>query len=319
MLAKEHPPPQETEPAVFSTVIVGYDGSAQALDALALGQDLCERHGGMLLPACAYPFEPRFDEEQAMGERSRGARLTAEEQLRDVRAQLPDRLMVETRAVPSTSVAHALTELAEEEAADLIVVGSTAHARDRRLGVGDVATRLLHGSPCAVAVAPPGYWIGLHHLGVAYDGSPESEQALDAAYRIATELHASVTIYSVVVTPRFGPGALPAGHRAEAIDDRIAQQARDRLTDAALRAPAPLLPDTRLLEGPPVEAISQAAADAVDLLVMGSRGYGPVRRAVLGSVSAGLVHAATVPVLVTPRGAAHRHTTGSARFAVSVA
>jgi hypothetical protein len=66
------------ESAMFSTVIVGYDGSAHARDALALGQQLCESHGGMLVLACAYPFEPLFDEELAMGERNRAARMGAE-------------------------------------------------------------------------------------------------------------------------------------------------------------------------------------------------------------------------------------------------
>ena len=126
-----------------------------------------------------------------------------------------------------------------------------------------------------------------------------------------------MTIYSVAAVPRLGHGVLPAGQRAEAITERIAEQARDRLTDAALRAPAPLVPSTQLLEGAPVQAITQAAAGVVDLLVMGSRSYGPVRRAVLGSVSAGLVHATAMPVLVTPRGAA-RHA-GAGRLAVTVA
>ena len=48
---------------MFSTVIIGFDGSAHAQDALALGKDLCERHGGMLLPTCAFPFDPLLDEE----------------------------------------------------------------------------------------------------------------------------------------------------------------------------------------------------------------------------------------------------------------
>jgi nucleotide-binding universal stress UspA family protein len=287
------------EPAVFSTVIVGYDGSVQAQDALALGQDLCEREGGMLMPVCAFPSDPHLDHRSAVTAPPGVALRAAEEALQQARAQLDGTLLVETRAVQSSSVPRALTELAEDEAADLVVVGSTAG--EHRFG--DVATRLLHGSPCAVAVAPPGYRgrRGIHRVGVAYDGSPEAELALDAAYRIATLRHAAVTIYSVATAPG-------------------SEQARDRLTDAALRAPAPLVPDAELLEGPPVETITLAAAVAVDVLVMGSRGYGPVRRAVLGSVSAGLVHASAVPVIVTPRGAA-RHRAGArpGRLAVTVA
>jgi nucleotide-binding universal stress UspA family protein len=305
------------ESAMFSTVIVGYDGSAHARDALALGQQLCESHGGMLVLACAYPFEPLFDEELAMGERNRAARMGAERLLGAARGDVTGTFLVEGRAVPSTSVAHALTELAEEEAADLLVIGSTAHAPARRIGLGDVAMRLLHGSPCAVAVAPPGFRraAALHHLGVAYDGSPEAEDALDVAYRIAREQHAGVTIYSVADVPTFGPGA--PGDRVAVIDEQVVEKTRDRVTDAALRAPAPLVPETCVLEGSPAETISEAAEGVIDLLVMGSRGYGPIRRAVLGSVSERLVHAAAVPVLVTPRSAArHRR---AQRPAVSLA
>ena len=48
--------------------------------------------------------------------------------------------------------------------------------------------------------------------------------------------------------------------------------------------------------------LDAAVADRVDLLVLGSRGYGPVRGTLLGSVSVAVVRAAPVPVLVVPRG-----------------
>jgi nucleotide-binding universal stress UspA family protein len=268
---------------VFSTVIVGFDGSERGSDALALARALCDRHGGALLLACVYPYEPLFDEELAMGERSRAARLEAEELLAGARAELHG-VGVACCALPGTSVARALTELAEDEGADLVVVGS-AHRAHRRVGLGDVALRLLHGSPCAVAVAPPDFRARgeLRRVGVAYDGSPEAETALDAGYRIAEELHAGVTIYSA--------------HEAHA------ERARDLVTVAALRAPGTLVPEACVLEGPPAAAIIGAARGVTDLLVMGSRGYGPIRRALLGSVSEDLVHAAAVPVLVMPRAA----------------
>jgi nucleotide-binding universal stress UspA family protein len=268
---------------LFSTVIVGFDGSERGYDALALARTLCNPQGGTLLLACAYPYEPLFDEELAMGERSRAARLEAEELLAAARADLRD-VPVECCALPCTAVARALTEFAEDEGADLVVIGST-HRAHRRVGLGNVALRLLHGSPCAVAVAPPDYHApsGLRRVGIAYDGSPEAETALDAGYRIAEDLHAGVTIYSA--------------HEANA------DRARDRVAMAALHAPGILVPETRVLEGPPAEVISQAISGVIDLLVMGSRGYRPIRRALLGSVSEGLVRAATVPVLVMPRSA----------------
>ena len=51
----------------------------------------------------------------------------------------------------------------------------------------------------------------------------------------------------------------------------------------------------------------EEARDALlDLLVIGSRGYGPVRRTLLGGVSAEVTRTSACPVLVVPRGAAAR-------------
>jgi nucleotide-binding universal stress UspA family protein len=58
----------------------------------------------------------------------------------------------------------------------------------------------------------------------------------------------------------------------------------------------------RALAGAPGPTIAAACEEAgADLLVAGSRGYGPVMRVLLGSVSTQLVHTAPCPVLVVPR------------------
>jgi nucleotide-binding universal stress UspA family protein len=53
----------------------------------------------------------------------------------------------------------------------------------------------------------------------------------------------------------------------------------------------------------PIVGALAAGSEAWDLLVCGSRGYGPVRSVLLGSVSRGLTHAAHCPLLVLTRGA----------------
>jgi len=56
-----------------------------------------------------------------------------------------------------------------------------------------------------------------------------------------------------------------------------------------------------LVQGPTVEKIlSEAASLEADLIVMGSHGRGAVGRALLGSVSAGVLHAARCPVTILP-------------------
>ena len=58
--------------------------------------------------------------------------------------------------------------------------------------------------------------------------------------------------------------------------------------------------DGRVTVGPPADELL-AFADEVDLLVVGSRRHGPLRRLLLGSTSAYLARTAPCPLLVLPR------------------
>ena len=55
-----------------------------------------------------------------------------------------------------------------------------------------------------------------------------------------------------------------------------------------------------MIEGKAADVLVEATAD-FDLLVLGSRGYGPLKRVLLGGVSAKVVDEAACPVLVVPR------------------
>jgi nucleotide-binding universal stress UspA family protein len=74
------------------------------------------------------------------------------------------------------------------------------------------------------------------------------------------------------------------------------------LEQALARVPEALGAKRRMLEGDPADAVAGATQD-VDLLLVGSRAYGPLRRALLGSVSARLMRSSPCPVLVLPRDA----------------
>jgi nucleotide-binding universal stress UspA family protein len=215
--------------------------------------------------------------------------------LADARAAIPAGIRVELRTPPASSAARGLTELAEDERADLITIGS-AHgaAADGRIGLARTAGRLLQGGPCAVAVAPPGLRERgpFRHVGVALDGSPESASALAAAYAIARGASSAMTLYSAVDAMND-----PLGEQ----DPYVRLAIQERLDSAADSAPEGLNPRTELLYGAPGRVIAEACDGVVDLLVCGSRGYGPVQRALLGSVSEELIARARQPVLVVPR------------------
>ena len=72
-----------------------------------------------------------------------------------------------------------------------------------------------------------------------------------------------------------------------------------------------------LRQGSPADELRDEAEDA-DLLVMGSRGYGPLRAVLLGSVSSGVVRSAPCPVLVIPRSATTKRDERRAGAAVAM-
>ena len=173
--------------------------------------------------------------------------------------------------------------------------------------LGSVGTRLLHGAPCGVAVAPVGYaeTVGraIRVVAVAYDASPESRTAVLEAASLATAAGAALRIIAVADTATVGSAVAIAW----AAYDELVRAQRDHLetkVDQLIsELPSELNPSARIAVGNPVSVILLEADQGADLLVVGSRGYGALRRVMLGSVSAELMRSAPCPVLVMPRGA----------------
>jgi nucleotide-binding universal stress UspA family protein len=285
---------------MFRKIVVGLDDPDRGGEAIALGEALCDPRRGTLLLTAAYSPAPV---PSAPLVTVTDLREPTEASLAEARATLEPQLPVRTFAVPSAP-ARALIDTAERERADLVVVGSSHRGTLGRVLPGTTGEQLLHGAPCAVAIAPHGYHGGeIRHIGVAYDGSPEAEAALRAAEALAVELDAALTVYCVVEPASATGSMIAAGTGAEWPSVTAKQHARQLLYYVADHAPGGLKPETLLLHGHAAEQITRRAAGRVDLLFAGSRGYGPLRRAMLGSVSGALVRDATCPVVITPRSA----------------
>jgi len=287
---------------MFRKVIVGYDGSESAQDALALAGRLRD-HAGELLLAGIYPVHQLAGRLPALRVAAEAHAETTEVMLAAAAEALVGEESV-TQAIGSASPARGLAELTERESPDLLVIGSSRHAAEGRVRLGRVAQRLLHGAPCPVAVAPRGLHEteDLHHIGVAYDGSAEAEAALELGFHLAADQHAALTLYCAVA-PDHGvpPLHLGASEVAAAARD-VHDWARGLLRAAADRAPAGVNPETLLLEGSPAQAITERADRVLDVLLVGARSYGFAHRVLLGSESEGLLNRATFPVIVVPRG-----------------
>jgi nucleotide-binding universal stress UspA family protein len=134
---------------------------------------------------------------------------------------------------------------------------------------------------------------------VAVDGSADSDQALAQAIDLAEGEHASLTILTALATPPpaayFGGGAAAAASLARGAES----EAESILRESVTRVPDDLPVHTVLSREPVRTAmLERIKAGQHDLVVMGSRGRGAVRSALLGSVSHHVLHHSDVPVLI---------------------
>lgn len=284
-------------PKIF---VAGYEGTPSSKAAVDLAVRLAEPIGARVITVTGYetPFP-------SLG---RGASATADAMLAEESRHAASAILTDIhvpgveRVTQPGSPARALCTVAENEGADLIVVGATQRGRLGRIVPGSTAEQLLHGAPCAIAVAPAEQLSrGIRVVAVAYDGEAESTEALAEAESIARAHGAELRILTVDEPPR------------AAIDEAVLtahDHARERLqaeiSGITKRLAPSLQASAHVLTGRAGETLVAACEDDIDLLVAGSRCYGPLRGALVGSVSRHLVDHAVCPVLIVPRGVSAR-------------
>lgn len=248
-------------------IVVGIDETRHRRDALGLAQALLGSRAGELHVAYSHPYAV--------------PRLVAQRHVRDSVAALH---------VPATchlfvgiSAAEVLHDLARDLDAELIVVGSSHHGKVGRVLLGDGGACTVHHAPCPVALAPSGWRTArtIETIGVAYDGSPESRQAVERVESIARGLRAPIRLVCVV-----DPAADGEPRARETLQPML-----DLLGDRG---------DCEIRTGDVVEEL-RAASGNVDLLVVGSRGRGPLQRVFAGSTSMAMLREAACPVMIVPR------------------
>jgi len=284
---------------MLKTIVAGVDGREGGRDALALAGRLALLAGGELVAVRALPF----DAYAGRGGGPQHSALADAEAQRQVEHDLAEAgLTARTRLIVDTSPARALHRMAEALDADVIVVGSTRHGAVGGVFAGDDAAATLHASSCAVAVAPRGLadeeWTPVSRIGVGLDASAEAHQALALAVALATDCGASLVVRTVVPAPI--ADADVTAYDADWLE-RSKEAARQQL-DGAL-ADVTVEVSGRVAVGTPVDELVELSR-TVDLLVVGSQAWGPVRRTLMGSTAAKLMRKAHCPVLVLPRGAA---------------
>jgi len=275
---------------MFTNVLVGIDGGPHGRDAAALASVLVARdgtitlvhvHPGALRPSTA--ITPGLAREEQAG---------SLELLDRERTELG--VAAELASVLATSPGRGLHEEAERRHADLLVVGSCSHGLPGRVLLGSDARAAINGASCAVAVAAREFSKRspvIDSIAIGYDGSPESEAALSAARELSAASGAKIIAMESVAPQVYGPIGLGA---------TIVDNTEVLLEEAELRLDALAGVERRAVRGIAGEELAILSGQ-VDLIVVGSRGYGPVRRIVLGSTSNYLERHARCSLLVVPR------------------
>lgn len=282
--------------------VAGYEESDASRAALRFATHLAESTGAEVIAASVYTDMRRPDSRETTADRplaelADDAKAGAEGVL--ATADVPD---VIYSAVGGSSPAAGLHQLAEDQRASLLVVGVTHRGSLGRVVPGSVGERLLQGAPCPVAVVPHS-WHGapVRTVAVAYDQNAESQAALHAGESLAGHLRARLILLAVHEPLMASAGAeVPVS--AAGLNSELEKGLASAVQVVADGLSPGLHAQARVLTGLAGSSLVEACADGIDLLITGSRGYGPLRSVMLGGVSRHVVDHAPCPVIVIPRG-----------------
>jgi nucleotide-binding universal stress UspA family protein len=289
-------------------ILVGYDPRADDRAPVRFGVTAARLTGAPLIIASVCAKGSEWDRFSGQLEHDLVTEPTrALEQLRTEFAG--DGRTAACRVVESVSAARGLHEAAEAEDAGLLVVGSTRRATLGRVLPGSTADRLAHGAPCPIAVVPA-HWQGTDRLatiGVAYVDTPEGREALRGAHALARRASAVLRVLTVVkvhlemyrdIEPQI------AARRGKTLE-HVEGEHRAVAESAARAAVAELGGAVEVEVDAFVDDVAETlirVSEHLDLLVCGSRGYGPLHAVLLGGVSRRVAAEAYCPVIILPRG-----------------
>lgn len=209
------------------------------------------------------------------------------EACRSLADAVPHDVPAEVDTITSTSMARAFHDLATRHDAQLLVIAHEDRGALARALEGDRSAEAVFTAPCGVAVATGMAPSLPRRIGVAWDRSPETAEALEWAVQLAERTGGSIELLHFLDSVK-GEALERDAIEAELERLRVAIQPR---ADAV----------TMVAWGDPARLFAQLGQN-LDLLVLGSRRLGPVRRAFAGSMSALALHHAPCAVVVLPRG-----------------
>jgi nucleotide-binding universal stress UspA family protein len=284
-------------------VLIATDGSADALDAVHWARELplAPDTSYLVISVVAPPVLPALPESEDSPRKLwlLGARAAVD----DACAALGAGVRAEGRVVEGEA-RDAIVTTARTWGADLIVVGARGLSAVKEFLLGSVSAEVARHAPCPVLVCK-GTPRPVRTITIAHDGSEGARAAMAAVTGWPLPSSTRLRVIGVAEPVRYpatAPGILAGRlHAAVASAEAERRNALERtlVTDAeGVRSGLPAV-DIKVTVGPPArDVVEDAAVTDTDLLVVGARGLGAMKRLLLGSVSEAVLRHATCPVLV---------------------
>jgi nucleotide-binding universal stress UspA family protein len=283
----------------MSRIVVGVDGSAgadRALDWAVAEAELREAEIDLVL---GFVLQVR---RAALATSSRDIAEATMDALIERNADALGRIAWKSEVVPLLGRPYADAVLEESDDADLIVVGSRGLGGFKELLLGSTSHRVAAHATCPVAVIRGDSGTQPTSVVVGVDGSQAALRALRWALGEAALRGVDLTLVHGFALP---DAALLSGVATPEQIESTRSQARttaDRVVEESLAAvdvPDGVTVTSRIVAGTAAGAVL-AYATSADLIVLGTRGFGRVRRALVGSTSHQVLHHAPGHVVVVP-------------------
>ena len=286
----------------MNRVVVGLDGSPTATAATRWAAQVAERSGWTVQAIWAWQYPaatilpigradlPNPEEvERRLGEQAR-------ELLEETLGDLAERVTLQFRRGPAAAaLLHAVGD-----GARMAVVGSRGLGGFEGMLLGSVSRQLVEHAPCPVTILRDEHAVGgegVGHVVVGIDGSTGAGRAMAYAGELARAVGADLTVASAVSPSDLVQANQEQPHAGLDEHRKRVWEWTEPLRESGIEH------DLAVVDGDARTALLDLAGErGADLLVVGSRGLGPVGKLLLGSVASSLVKHARLPVTVVPSG-----------------
>lgn len=296
---------------MYDRIMIPVDGSDEATHAARRGLEL-----GRVFDATVYILHvveqkavgltETLDEQTRLRERGEGVL----EEIEELASELDHPV---TTKVTEGKPAGRISEFADEQDADLVVIGRQGLTGLKKRLLGGVTEQVLHQSDIPVFVVPDGDDVSEKNVGysrvlIPTDGSENAEAATPHGVAIAQRFDSTIHVLNVVDLQAAG-GPFSAGGLEKEFVERLevgGQEAVDEVADEIGRIASDVEVRSAVermtsFEGAAGGVREYIERTGIDLVVMGSHGRSNLERQLLGSVTSTVLRTVDVPVLVVKR------------------